>query len=117
MSLAKTISDRGSCVSWSPFNTQKQRQVLALGTKEGIGANGFDDYGGRLEIYDLDLPHGTAQAPKLLAAVETSQRFGSIAWGPPPAQLKQQYPLGLICGGMTDGTIKIWDANKLLNGP
>jgi len=109
MPLAKTIADRGSCVCWSPYS--ERRELLALGTKEGIGANGFDDYGGRLEIYDLDFSGGADKAPKLLATIETKQRFGSIAWGP-HGKLKG----GIICGGMTDGTVKLWDAQKLIDG-
>ena len=109
MPLAKSISDRGSCVCWSPF--KERRELLALGTKEGIGANGFDDYGGRLEIYDLEFSGGANAAPRLLVSIETKQRFGSIAWGP-----HSKLPLGIICGGMTDGTVKVWDAQKLIDG-
>ena len=109
MPLAKSISDRGSCVCWSPF--KNQRELLALGTKESIGANGFDDYGGRLELYDMDFSGGVKGAPKLLFSIETTQRFGSIAWGP-----HKQFAKGIICGGMTDGTIRFWDAQQMLNG-
>ena len=41
-----------------------------------------------------------------------SQRFACIAWGKP----SKEYPHGLIAGGMVDGSISIFDPQKLLEG-
>ena len=41
-----------------------------------------------------------------------SQRFSCVAWGKP----SKEYPHGLIAGGMVDGSINIFDPQKILDG-
>ena len=45
--------------------------------------------------------------------VKTNGRFQSIAWSGMGAH-QEQYTHGIIAGGMTDGTINIWDPAKLV---
>ena len=68
MPLLKSLDDKGATVAWSPLGGNAA-SLLATGTKEGAGG-GFDDYGGDLEIYDLQL--NSANVPsKKIGAVHT----------------------------------------------
>jgi protein transport protein SEC31 len=67
------------------------------------GGIGFEDYGGELDLYDLDLG---GDAPKLLKTVKTVNRFGSLAWSTE----------GVIAGGMSNGSLHIWNFKDLLKG-
>ena len=51
MSLLKQIDDRSSVLEWSPY--AERANMVALATSESAGA-GFDEYGGELEIHQLD---------------------------------------------------------------
>lgn len=55
-----------------------------------------------MEIYDCAIA-GT-QEPKLLGKVKTNSRFTSIDWSP------NGFELGMIVGGMSDGSVQLWDA-------
>jgi hypothetical protein len=63
------IKDRGAVLEWSPFTSRQS--LVAIGTKDSAGA-GFDEYGGELELYDLDFsqPASTPTAP--IASVAAS---------------------------------------------
>tara|TARA_A100001035_G_C27691407_1_gene458008 strand:- start:386 stop:604 length:219 start_codon:yes stop_codon:yes gene_type:complete len=56
------IKDRGAVLEWSPFRSRPS--LVAIGTKDSAGA-GFDEYGGELELFDLDFsqPASTPTAP------------------------------------------------------
>jgi hypothetical protein len=63
MSLLKQIDDRGAVLEWSPFADRPN--LVALATKDSAGA-GFDEYGGELEIHNLDFSStGTKTNPAL----------------------------------------------------
>ena len=51
MSLLKQIDDRGAVLEWSPY--AERASMVALATKDSAGA-GFDEYGGELEIHEMD---------------------------------------------------------------
>jgi hypothetical protein len=63
MSLLKQIDDRSSVLEWSPF--ADRANMVALATKDSAGA-GFDEYGGELEIHQLDF---AAKGSKTNAAI------------------------------------------------
>ena len=56
MSLLKEIPDKGATSAWCPLSSH--RNLIALGTKEGAGGGGFDNYGGELSIHGLDWAAG-----------------------------------------------------------
>jgi protein transport protein SEC31 len=62
MSLLSEIQDRGAVLEWSPF--PERPSLVAVGTKDSAGA-GFDEYGGEMELFDLDFtkPSSTPTAP------------------------------------------------------
>ncbi len=62
MQPLKTITDRGAVVAWSPLLALPG--VLAVGTKEG-GGGGFEEYGGDLTLFAVDLSSGTQQCQVL----------------------------------------------------
>eukprot|EP01041_Mallomonas_annulata_P003398 gene3398-6750_t len=110
MSLLKQITDKGAVLSWSPIANHSN--MVALGTKDSSGLS-FDDYGGELEIHRLDFADNEKSSSEILGRAKTTSRFASIAWSQ-MATRADDYPYGLIAGGMVDGSIHIWDSAKLV---
>lgn len=109
MSMIKRVQDLGVTMAWCP--SKEHKSLIAAASKEGAGG-GFDDVGGCLEIYELDLSSETESMVKRGSA-KTSLKFECLAW----AQLNSQsHPTGIIAGGMTDGSLSIWDPHILING-
>lgn len=67
----KEISDKGVTVAWSP--SPAASSLLAMGTKEGAG-RGFDEYGGDLELYDVDFTQNADTECPRIGGVKTTQR-------------------------------------------
>ena len=55
MSLLHQLEDRGAVLEWSPKKSHPN--MVAIGTKDSAGS-GFDDYGGELELHNLDVAVG-----------------------------------------------------------
>jgi len=68
MSLLKQIDDRGAVLEWSPFASRPN--LVALATKDSAGA-GFDEYGGELEIHELDFSSGEAATKEPIGSVKS----------------------------------------------
>eukprot|EP00122_Pirum_gemmata_P005175 Pgem_evm1s4721 len=64
-----------------------------------------------LEIYD---PVNLGDNDGLLGKVTTPDRFHSVAWGS-FGYNTGAHENGVIAGGMDNGTVCIWDANKIMN--
>lgn len=79
------------------------------------GGIGFEDTGGELDLYDLNLssPEGQTPEPKLLGSVKTKSRFASVSWTK-CGSLGPRFSLGIIAGGMTDGTVHLWNPKALM---
>lgn len=58
--------------------------------------------------------HSSSCLPLLV--VLTRVRFTSLTWGEFGSEEGGKYPLGLIAGGMSSGSIILWDADKILKG-
>eukprot|EP00591_Stephanopyxis_turris_P009575 CAMPEP_0195525504 /NCGR_PEP_ID=MMETSP0794_2-20130614/25990_1 /TAXON_ID=515487 /ORGANISM="Stephanopyxis turris, Strain CCMP 815" /LENGTH=1054 /DNA_ID=CAMNT_0040655983 /DNA_START=104 /DNA_END=3268 /DNA_ORIENTATION=+ len=108
MTIAQ-IEDRGSALAWSPISSHTD--VIALGSKDS-GSIGFDDVGGDLELYDFNITGSST--PQVIGSTKTSTRFASIGWTHYSPQ--NQYGMGLIAGGMVDGTVQIWNPASILAG-
>lgn len=65
-----------------------------------------------MEFYDLQLGLGE---PTPLASCKTAARFAAIDWSPYTGQ-DGQYPLGLVAGGLVDGTVLVFDVAGVVNG-
>jgi len=118
MTLITQIEDKGAVVAWSPIG--EYADVIALGSKEK-GGIGFDDYGGELELYDLNITkEGSNNSPTLLGSLKTSTRFGSIAWSTASGASSgidgsNVTSSGILAGGLLDGTVNLWKPSSIMN--
>jgi len=114
MTKVAQIEDRGAAVAWSPV--QNHADVIALGSKDS-GTIGFDDLGGELELYNLGITSGnSSNAPQVIGSVKTTSRFSSVGWTAGTGIVAEQFSMGLIAGGMDDGTVHVWDASAIVAG-
>jgi len=114
MTKIAELRDKGAVMAWSPL--AEYADVVALGSKEK-GGIGFDDYGGELELYDLNITQnnndsGTPE-PTLLGSIKVPTRFGSLAWGKGTGN---DVSSSILAGGMLDGTVNLWKPSSLLAG-
>eukprot|EP01138_Halocafeteria_seosinensis_P013540 gb/GECG01013829.1/.p1 GENE.gb/GECG01013829.1/~~gb/GECG01013829.1/.p1 ORF type:complete len:1363 (+),score=184.92 gb/GECG01013829.1/:1-4089(+) len=119
MSIVKEISGiQEPVAAWCPYggliegdNGYALEELVAIGQSQGGDTGAGEDHGGRLEIYGLNLVTGSQNkgTPRVLRTVETPSKVTSIAWGRAGGR---RY--GLIAGGMVDGSIHVWDAQRLL---
>ncbi len=109
MSLLKQVEDKNANLAWSPL--PDQGNLVALGTRDG-GGGGFDDYGGELEIHKLDFGVGDTRTT-VMGTVRTNGRFTALAWSALHNK-RADFPMGVVAGGLADGTVAIWDPAKLV---
>jgi protein transport protein SEC31 len=86
--------------------------LIVTGTRAGAVD---DDQSGdiKLEFWDLGLDK-IEQNPELEPAgsITTESAFNDIAW----SEADDEHPLGVIAGALEDGSIILWDAQKLRRG-
>ncbi|KAL7781999.1 COPII component protein [Trichoderma afarasin] len=100
---------RTATFAWSPGSG---KPLVVTGTKAGAVDADFSDES-KLEIWDLSLDNqdqGIELQP--LVSITTDSRFYDIAWGPADAD----HPKGIIAGALENGTLELWDAEKLETG-
>ena len=103
--------ERTAVFAWS---TGSGSPLLATGTKVGALSDDFSSET-KLELWDLEL--GTAIRDrdadlKPLGTITTDSGFNDIAW----SEADDEHPLGVIAGALENGSIDLWDAQKLLKG-
>lgn len=106
MTKITQINDRSGATAWSPI--AEHPCVIALGVKDSGGAS-FEATGGELELYDMNLSCG--KEPTRLGSMKTESRFASLAWS---TANPEKYPLGLIAGGMENGSVHVWDPRAVI---
>lgn len=79
MSLLKEIPDKGATVAWSPVAAHSS--LLAVGTKDVGSGTGFDDVGGELDIFSIDLSSTAERLPQKVMSTKTKARFSCLTWG------------------------------------
>ncbi|KAK5081195.1 protein transport protein S31 [Lithohypha guttulata] len=95
---------RTAAFAWSPVSTW-----IATGTKSGAVDVDFSNET-CIELWDLSLDQpGSSQELQPKASVTTETGFHDLAWTPPTAA----HPKGIIAGALDDGTLILWDAEKL----
>ena len=110
MTVLKTVEDVGATLAWYPGAAS----MVALGTTETSG--GFDSSGARLELHALDLTDQLGTS-KPAAVAKTASRFVSLSWSALPGKATaDSLSLGLVAGGMADGSVDVWDAAKMVAG-
>ncbi|MCJ1288646.1 protein transport protein S31 [Xylographa carneopallida] len=100
---------RTATFAWSPGNSSP---FLATGTRAGaVDADFSNDT--QLELWDLDL-NNTEQGIELqpAASIATDSRFHDISW----VQPKDGFERGVVAGALENGSLDLWDAQKLLDG-
>ncbi|KAI7066200.1 WD40 repeat-like protein, partial [Hortaea werneckii] len=100
---------RTAVFAWSPGSSAP---LLVTGTR--IGALN-DDLSSetKLELWDLGLDQLTQNGDLTpLGTLSTDAGFNDIAWSEPD----DDHPLGVIAGALENGSVDIWDAEKLRKG-
>ncbi|KAL9123413.1 MAG: hypothetical protein Q9187_000052 [Circinaria calcarea] len=99
---------RTATFAWSPSTSST---LLATGTRAGaVDADFSNDT--QLELWDLDLSNTKGIELQPSASIDTDSRFHDIAW----VQPKDGFSRGVIAGALENGSLDLWDAEKLLNG-
>lgn len=85
---------------------------LAAGTMAGAVDLSFSSTA-NLDIFELDF---TSDDRELILAgsVASSERFNRLSWGKPLPN-SEEFSLGLIAGGLVDGTIGLWNPKRLIS--
>ncbi|KAF9877759.1 WD domain-containing protein [Colletotrichum karsti] len=100
---------RTAAFAWSP---DPSKPLLITGTRAGAVDADFSDET-KLELWDLNLDNqdqGLELQP--VASISTDSRFYDIAWGPADSD----HPRGIIAGALENGSLDLWDAEKLIEG-
>ncbi|KAI1269436.1 WD40 repeat-like protein [Xylariaceae sp. FL1019] len=100
---------RTAAFAWSPGSA---KPLIVTGTRAGAVDADFSDET-KLELWDLDLDNeeqGLELQP--LAGISADSRFYDIAWGQP----SEDHPKGIIAGALENGSLDLWDAEKLISG-
>lgn len=103
--------ERTAVFVWS---TGTGSPLLATGTKVGALSDDFSSET-KLEIWDLELGTLTRDRDadlKPLGTITTDSGFNGIAW----SEANDEHPQGVIAGALENGSIDLWDAQKLLKG-
>ncbi|KAF5007030.1 hypothetical protein FDECE_6638, partial [Fusarium decemcellulare] len=100
---------RTAAFAWSPG---AGKPILVTGTRAGAVDVDFSDES-KLELWDLALDD-QEQTLELqpVASISTDARFYDVAWGPP----NDDHPQGIIAGALENGSLDLWDAEKLIAG-
>ena len=100
---------RTAAFAWSPGPAPP---FLATGTKAGAVDEGFSN-DTQLELWDLDLSSSSSgKELQPAASIDTDSRFNDIAWTKEPDSDSR----GIIAGALENGSLDLWDADKLLSG-
>lgn len=83
---------------------------LAAGTMAGAVDLSFSS-SANLEIFKLDFQSDALDLP-LVASCPSAERFNRLSWSKPAASA--DYSLGLVAGGLGDGSIGLWNPLKLI---
>ena len=99
---------RTAAFTWSPGPAPP---FLATGTKAGAVDEGFSN-DTQLELWDLHLSASQKGELEPAASIDTDSRFNDIAWTKEPDVESR----GVIAGALENGSLDLWDADKLLTG-
>ncbi|KAI1506318.1 hypothetical protein F5X99DRAFT_130673 [Biscogniauxia marginata] len=100
---------RTAAFAWSPGSS---KPLIVTGTRAGAVDADFSDET-KLEVWDLNLDNqeqGLELQP--IASIAADSRFYDIAWGQP----SDEHPQGIIAGALENGSLDLWDAEKLISG-
>ncbi|XP_010938544.1 protein transport protein SEC31 homolog B isoform X1 [Elaeis guineensis] len=84
---------------------------LAAGTMAGAVDLSFSS-SANLEIFKLDFQSDVHELP-VVGTCPSADRFNRLSWGR-PGSVSEDYSLGLVAGGLGDGSISVWNPLKLI---
>ncbi|RRT62878.1 hypothetical protein B296_00038663 [Ensete ventricosum] len=99
---------RSALVAFAP-----DAPYLAAGTMAGAVDLSFSS-SATLEIFKLDFQSDAHELP-VAGACPSVDRFNRLSWGKPPGSASEDYALGLVAGGLGDGSIGVWNPLKLIS--
>lgn len=101
---------RTAVFAWSPGSGAP---LIVTGTRTGALNDDFSSET-KLELWDLGLDRLDGGDVELtpLGSLTTDAGFNDIAWSEPT----DEYPLGVIAGALENGSVDVWDADKLRSG-
>eukprot|EP00163_Fabomonas_tropica_P033726 TRINITY_DN9004_c0_g1_i2.p1 TRINITY_DN9004_c0_g1~~TRINITY_DN9004_c0_g1_i2.p1 ORF type:complete len:1069 (-),score=197.63 TRINITY_DN9004_c0_g1_i2:94-3300(-) len=108
MKLKET--DRSAIVAWT--RNPERPGLLAAGAVAGAIDVNFSS-SAELELFEV-LPNKSGNDLSLVGSIPTDYRFNSVTWGNTTPG-SEEYPHGLVAGGMVDGGINIWNPAKILD--
>lgn len=85
---------------------------LAAGTMAGAVDLSFSS-SASLEIFELDFQSDDRELP-VVGESPSSERFNRLSWARPTDPASEKFGLGLIAGGLVDGSIDIWNPVSLI---
>ncbi|QVM05678.1 protein transport protein S31 [Coccidioides posadasii str. Silveira] len=99
---------RTATFTWSPGSAAP---FVATGTRAGAVDADFSNET-FLELWNLDLDNDKlGQELEPVAKISTDSGFHDIAWAE-----SEDHTRGVIAGALENGSLDLWDADKLLNG-
>ncbi|CAL9088000.1 unnamed protein product [Musa acuminata var. zebrina] len=107
MACIKSAS-RSALVAFAP-----DAPYLAAGTMAGAVDLSFSSTA-NLEIFKLDFQSDAHDLP-VAGSCPSAERFNRLSWGNPPGSASEEYALGLVAGGLSDGSIGIWNPLKMIS--
>ncbi|CAL9148419.1 unnamed protein product [Musa hybrid cultivar] len=99
---------RSALVAFAP-----DAPYLAAGTMAGAVDLSFSSTA-NLEIFKLDFQSDAHDLP-VAGACPSDERFNRLSWGKPPGSSSEEFSLGLVAGGLSDGSIGIWNPLKIIS--
>jgi protein transport protein SEC31 len=85
---------------------------LAAGTMSGAVDMSFSA-SANIEIFRLDFQSDSPDLP-LLASAPSPDRFNRLSWSRPGAVEGDSYSLGLLAGGLSDGSVAVWNPLSMI---
>lgn len=105
--MALKSIQRSATVAFAPM-----AQVMAVGTMAGAIDPSFSS-SANLELLKLDFASTDLDMP-VLSSAGVPERFNRLSWSNVGAGSLGEFPLGVIAGGLADGSLHFWNPHKLL---
>ncbi|XP_066398211.1 protein transport protein SEC31 homolog B-like isoform X2 [Miscanthus floridulus] len=86
---------------------------LAAGTMTGAVDLSFSN-SANIEIFRLDFQSDSPDLP-LLASAPSPDRFNRLSWSRPGAVEGDSFALGLLAGGLSDGSVAVWNPLSMIS--
>ncbi|XP_066391405.1 protein transport protein SEC31 homolog B-like isoform X5 [Miscanthus floridulus] len=86
---------------------------IAAGTMTGAVDLSFSN-SANIEIFRLDFQSDSPDLP-LLASAPSPDRFNRLSWSRPGAVEGDSFALGLLAGGLSDGSVAVWNPLSMIS--